>query len=769
MGGSSVRRRFERHVLGVIDRLARRPGAVGRTFSKLQTSRTSTVVVGGLLCLAFLAVYIVIFVIAARIIPEFKVGGWRNLAAAFLGLAGLGVIAIIIWVTTRLFAGPRSDRPGNRLSANFIVEFTLIAMIPITAMGAFAGLLYWDIQSLVSDKTASVYDDAVTIVSAYSDDATEQLRNSATVLTEQLKDYQDLINEDAKRVEGFLENQARLLNLRGVFIVSEDSAVSAGFTQGVEADKVTSDAVSLPTALFREADKATVVQNNAEHDQLLALARLSPSPTDRPALYVLIVRAINPDLHRLGQSASALQGEYRSFEQSRTGLTFVYLLTFVLCATGVLLIAIAYAVNLSRRVAQPLSDLADAASRISQGDLEARVLVGPGDDEINTLGHTFNQMAADLQIQRDDLVSAERQSDQRRRFTEAVLSGVTAGVIGLDWRGRVTLINKSACSLLGRRREDLHGHSLADVVPELGKLVQDTTFKGEPRVQADLDVHVEGGKRNLIVRITSDPSTEDRQDFVVTFDDVTDLVAAQRMSAWADVARRIAHEIRNPLTPIQLSAERLRRKYAKEVVTQPEVFQQCTETIIRQVGDMGRMVDEFSSFARMPGAVIRNEDLCELVRQAIFLQRVGYPDFEFVSELPDQPIIVECDGRQISQALINLLKNAVEAIDRRQEQDGVQDDPGRVVVKAVAALERVEITVTDNGCGLPKGDRHRLTEPYITTRNKGTGLGLAIVQKIMEDHAGTVDLDNAVEGGRPCGAVVRLTFPINRTVVKSDE
>ncbi len=748
-------------VFSLADRVTRRPGSAARLWARIRASRISTVLLSGLLSVGFLVFYIFVFVAVARIVPEFKIDSWGSMSEVLLGLAGLGFIAVLTWVMFRLFAGSHRDRPGVRMSADFVVQFSLIAMIPIVTTGIFATFLYLGIQSLFSDETRAIYDDAVTVAGAYAQEAEDGLKQTALVFVEQLKTYKDVIGTDSESFQALLKGQAELLGLEAVYITDDDNVTLEGYTAGLErGDK---DDFSLSSEVFSQADKARtpVVRPNTWQDQLRAVTRLDPIE-GRPSLYLVLVRSIDPQLFGKSDNAGSFWTRYEKFEQSRSGLTFIYILAFVVSGTVVLSVSVAYAMHLSTRVARPLSELASAASRISQGDLAARVSVGPGDDEMATLGHTFNDMATDLQHQRDELISANRQSDQRRRFTEAVLSGVTAGVIGLDWRGTVTLVNKSACTMLERQSSDLLGHSLADAVPELGQLIQETTFGDEPLVHGNLDITVEGGTRNLMVRITSDPSAEDSQDFVVTFDDVTDLVSAQRMSAWADVARRIAHEIRNPLTPIQLSAERLKRKYAKEVVTQPEVFEQCTETIIRQVGDIGRMVDEFSSFARMPGAVIRHEDICELARQTIFLQRVGNPDIEFVPDMPENPIVVECDGRQISQALINLLKNAVEAIDRRQEQDGELADRGRVGVKVASDQGRVEVTVTDNGCGLPKDDRHRLTEPYITHRVKGTGLGLAIVKKIMEDHNGTLKLSDAVKEGKPCGAVIRLSFPMLR-------
>jgi two-component system nitrogen regulation sensor histidine kinase NtrY len=395
-------------------------------------------------------------------------------------------------------------------------------------------------------------------------------------------------------------------------------------------------------------------------------------------------------------------------------------------------------------------------------------MLADDDDELASLGRAFNRMTAQLQSQRNELVDSHRQAEQRTRFTEAVLSGVSAGVVGLDGQGRADVVNRSALTLLSASREQIVGKDLATAVPELAGLLTDAISGSEGRVQSQIDIARGGKTISLIVTVTRERASEDDRGFVVSFDDITDLIMAQRTSAWADVARRIAHEIKNPLTPIQLSAERLRRKYKKEITTDPEVFEQCTQTIIRQVGDIGRMVDEFSSFARMPQPVMRDEDIGDLIRHAVFLQRVALPQITFALLTPDEAINVECDGRLVSQALTNVLKNAGEAVRAKFGKEGDEEHPlaegGRIEIRLVQDSARVGIEVIDNGIGLPKEDRNRLTEPYVTKRVKGTGLGLAIVKKIMEDHKGALALEDAPKtdetgATRESGALVRLTFP----------
>ena len=375
-------------------------------------------------------------------------------------------------------------------------------------------------------------------------------------------------------------------------------------------------------------------------------------------------------------------------------------------------------------------------------------------------------MTHELRSQRDDIIRARDQIDARRRFTEAVLAGVGAGVIGLNPEGRVTILNRSAERLIGQTEDALIGRPVAEAIPEIDQLVQQAQ-SGILRVQGTVTLTGDGRERTINVRVTSEASPESEHGYVITLDDITELVSAQRTSAWADVARRIAHEIKNPLTPIQLSAERLRRKFGKNVIEDRDVFEQCTDTIIRQVGDIGRMVDEFSSFARMPKPVVESQDLAEAVRQAVFLMRVGNPDISFETALPEGPVSAQFDRRLISQALTNLLKNAVEAI------NGVAADQrgrGRILTQVTLSGEFAVIEITDNGAGLPKENRDRLLEPYVTTREKGTGLGLAIVSKIFEDHGGRIELLDApaeFDGGR--GAQIRATLLLKQKAVAPEK
>jgi two-component system nitrogen regulation sensor histidine kinase NtrY len=364
-------------------------------------------------------------------------------------------------------------------------------------------------------------------------------------------------------------------------------------------------------------------------------------------------------------------------------------------------------------------------------------------------------MTDQIQSQQQELIEANRQLDERRRFTETVLTGVTAGVIGLDRDGRIHLPNRSASALLGVDLDGAVGEDLAEVVPAMASLLDEATRRPARVAQAQLQIVAGSSTRTLLARIAAEQDDGGIGGFVVTFDDITELLSAQRKAAWADVARRIAHEIKNPLTPIQLSAERLRRNYLKDIKKDPETFRICTDTIVRHVEDIGRMVDEFSSFARMPTPVLKPEDLTAIVERAVFLERTAHSDIAFAMNFGARPLTMRCDARLVGQAVINIVKNAVEAIEARLVDTG-PNPPGQIAVSIEEEPGRIVVAVADNGKGLPKRGREDLTEPYVTTRTKGTGLGLAIVKKIMEDHQGELLLEDGEAGG----ARVKLVFII---------
>ncbi|NWG46033.1 MAG: PAS domain-containing sensor histidine kinase [Alphaproteobacteria bacterium] len=686
---------------------------------------------------------------------------------------GLAFSAMAAWWLVRLAKASREGAAGAQLHTRLTSRFLIVAVVPTIVVGIFAvSTLIVGARSWFSEPVRNVADTAREVAEFYLRAPQEAIVDG---LKETAREIRPLLgsleSENAQPIlEAFLSRQGVRYNLIVSMILQRDG------TQLAEVfDPVALEIGRLPLPpedALEEADSGVPVILNARNRALLiGLIKLERTPDT----YLYVVHRLDPLVLRLSDETIRATEQYELAEGRQIRVVLIFYLSFLAMAFVLLMGATWLGLRSAGRLVGPIGRLLTAAERVSEGDLSARVEVDRSDDELGMLGRAFNRMTGQLQTQRNELMEANRQYDRRRRFTEAVLSGVTAGVLGLDRRGIVTIANRSALALLGRRLEDVIGRPAEAIVAEMAPLVQRALVEDEPTVEGEIEIAREGRTRHLIVRVTRETGIGESHGHVVTFDDITDLVAAQRMSAWADVARRIAHEIKNPLTPIQLSAERLKRKFGKQITDDREVFAQCTETIIRQVGDLQRMVDEFSSFARMPAPAITRNDLGEIIRQAVFLQRVARPDISFEVDLPDGVVEAECDARQIGQALINILKNAGEAIEARAATGAEEGYRGqvRVVCTPVPESDAIAIDVIDNGCGLPTEDRDRLTEPYRTTRAKGTGLGLAIVRKIFEDHGGSLGLFDAPrqEGQTdgPRGAWIRGLLPVRAPAGKGAE
>ncbi|MFO1246818.1 MAG: PAS domain-containing sensor histidine kinase [Alphaproteobacteria bacterium] len=669
----------------------------------------------------------------------------------------LTLAALIGWRIARLVATRRSGRAGAKLHARLVTWFSVIAVVPVVLVAIFAAVtLNLGLDQMFSGRVKEALGSAVNVAQTYVKEHEASILGDIRYIADAIQRDPELFDEEHHVRAGLL-----FIKLRNV---TESRGLQASYildSRGTVLGRTKQQSIKdppIPSATdFAQARQGIVVDtpDNGTVTALVQLQALNDA-------YLETVRVVDPKVFAYYMRTRAAVTEYNRLNDSRLETQLQFALLYLMVALVVLLAAIWSGLWAANRLVRPISGLIDAAERVSEGDLTAQVRITQDDDELGTLGAAFNRMTQQLSAQRGDLIAANRLNEIRRRFTETVLSGVSAGVIGLDGEGRITIINRAAARLMNAAPEDMETNHYSDAVSELAPLILKAMSEPTGRAGGEVTIKRAGSPRTLSVQVTSERGSADG--FVVTFDDITDLVGAQRTAAWADVARRIAHEIKNPLTPIQLSAERLKRKYSGEITTDPEVFQQCTDTIVRQVGDIGRMVDEFSSFARMPTPVMKRENAQELLQQALFLQRVANPAITFTTDAPKEPVHFEGDGRLISQALTNVLKNAGEGIAARIAKG--DDEPGKIAIALVPNGAKFAYRITDNGIGLPPEHKHRLTEPYVTTRAKGTGLGLAIVRKIMEDHGGDITLAD-VEGGE--GAEVTLTFPFAQKVVKGTE
>ena len=476
-------------------------------------------------------------------------------------------------------------------------------------------------------------------------------------------------------------------------------------------------------------------------------------------VYLYTIRLVDPEVIRARQIVRANADDYGALEGSRTTVQVAFALIYLGLTLIIILSAIWTGIAVADRLVRPIRRLIGAADEVATGNLDVSVPVRNSDGDVASLSDTFNKMLLQLKSQRNEILAAKDQIDERRRFSEAVLAGVSAGIVGVDAEGVITIVNRSAETMLGIRATSSEGERLSSILPHIGRVFEVSRSSGRAVHREQVTFSRGGVERTFNVQVTIEEGDKKSElpSYVVTIDDITDLVQAQRSSAWADVARRIAHEIKNPLTPIQLSAERIRRRYGKVITEDRGVFDQCIDTIIRQVGDIGRMVDEFSAFARMPKPAMEPMDLREALREASFLVEVGNSDVEFRRAFGNEPLIGRFDSRLMSQAFGNLIKNASEAIESNERKNG---QAGVILIAASRKDDWITVDVVDNGKGLPAENRQRLLEPYMTTRAKGTGLGLAIVKKIIEDHGGRLELHDAPADffdGK--GALIRVILP----------
>ncbi|ALL13446.1 sensor histidine kinase NtrY-like [Caulobacter henricii] len=660
-----------------------------------------------------------------------------------LGFNLVLILAIATVVGLRLFEmiDARANDAGARLHLRFVGLFSFAAVAPAVIVALFFGVLVnRGVEGWFSQRVRTVVENSAKVARSYVSEQTSFISEHIRPMAANLNDAAPAMSQSPVVFSHFLAGETANSGFTAAYVLDRDGRILA------RAEMPGAPAfLAPPPSTFEGADSGVAMaQRFVSSDLFRALYRLKAFPD----AYLYVVRPIDTGIlsHLIEAEDSLIS--YRDAERSRVRIQAIFGLSYAETALLVLVAAVWVGMAAANSIAGPVAGLVEAAGRVSAGDLNARVDAEIGPEEIRALSHAFNMMTTDLQVQQAALRTASLDAETRRHFIETVLSGVSAGVVSLDSQGRISALNRRAVTLLSLREEAV-GVDLIAAAPEFDVVVE-TILEGRSDAEVEVDLVRDGETRRLRVRGAGQVA----EGLVLTFDDITRLVAAQRNAAWKDVARRIAHEIKNPLTPIQLSAERIKRKYRKEISSDLDTFDRCTETIIRQVGDIGRMVDEFSAFARMPAPRFEPANLTEMLRQSVFAQRFVDPEIDVVLDEPGEDILIKCDARMVGQALTNILKNAGEAVGARRH---ITPEPrGRITATLVAQEDDLCVFIEDNGIGLPQRDRDRLTEPYVTTREKGTGLGLAIVKRIMEDHEGSLVLTDAqvVPGAR-----VILKFP----------
>ena len=691
-----------------------------------------------------------------------------------LFLANLAIIVMLIALMVaeiwRLVAARRKQAAGSRLHIRIVTLFSAIAATPAILI-AVVGSVTLDRSlnpAFMQDVRGFVYNTAEA-ARLFRESQCRSLLQETRLAAFDVARALPVFDSNRPIFDDCFTSRARYLNFSVAALMRSDGTilkrydappeVKPGSSEGQDASsapKADPQPIATPDASdFEDARKNEPLCLILNEGRTFVALREIPDVEDA---YLYTARPIDPFAVEFPAQAAGLIGLYEAYEQHRRNIQIAFGTMYVLIALIMVLSATWLGLSFATRLITPIRRLIAATDQVSSGNLYVQVPVRRSDGDLAHLGETFNKMTSELRLQQNRLIAASNLIDERRVFTEAVLSGVPAAVIGIDAQSRVTVLNPSAAKLLegdGTQSADRRiGEAIETVIPELATVVSEARDSRTRMTQSQITLSRNGRERMYNVRVTNEGALTSQQNLVVTLDDITELVSAQRTSAWADVARRIAHEIKNPLTPIQLSAERLKRKYGRLITQDRDVFDQCTDTIVRQVEDIKRMVDEFSSFARMPKARLEEDDLTACVRQVLFLMRVGHPEIAIEDHLPTTMVTARFDRRLLSQALTNIIKNATEGIAAAQERGEapridayLNIEPGNILA----------IEIVDNGKGFPKENRHQLLEPYVTTRAEGTGLGLPIVAKILEDHGGGIELLDAPEGP---GARVRLWFPL---------
>lgn len=633
---------------------------------------------------------------------------------------------------------------GSKLQTRILILFSLLTITPAAIVSIFAGVFFhFGVQSWFNDRVNTALEESVAVAKAYLLEHREIIRSDAILMANDIDVQIHMIINQPKLLNKIVNGQAELRSLTEAVIIQRNRIIAqTALSFSLIFERIESDKQE-------RANLGDVVLWVEGVDKLRAMIKLHSIPDT----YLVVGKLVDEKVLRHMDEATGAVAEYRRLKANLSEIQVQFSLIFGLVVVLLLLAAIWFGMHFAARIVIPITRLIRAAERVRQGDFSTQVPISKDEDEVATLGRAFNRMTEELQKQRSALVEANLQVDERRRFSETVLAGISAGVLALDKDKKLTLYNKRASQLILLPEEfSSHAMDAWEVLPALKPLLDEADNKPERDSQSEMTVHHAGRTRTLLARVTTERFMDQVEGYIITFDDITDLLTAQRNAAWSDVARRVAHEIKNPLTPIQLAAERLRRKYGKQIQEDKESYERYIETISRHVGDIGKMVEEFVAFARMPAPVFAIQNLESLIKKVIFSEQVAHQDIHY--ELINKAAIYSLlgDEQQLNRLFINLLKNAAEAFEQKEIKENK-----RIKITLSSTAQTLQVEIHDNGLGFPPEHIHRLMEPYMTTREKGTGLGLAIVQKIVEEHKGEIALANHEEGG----ALITLKFPID--------
>lgn len=675
------------------------------------------------------------------------------LALDLVVLLLLGVI--IAKQIVRIWVDRQRGLAGSKLHVRITALFAVVSIIPAITMTVFAILFFhYGIQDWFSSRIKKALAESVAVSSSYLEEHQNIVAKDATLMAYDLNQEFPKLVQDRRTFDHYLTVMSSLRSLTEAIVFNREQALlgRSHLTFALQFEPVPQWAVQQA-----QTGKVALLSSN-NHDRMRALIELP----GRPGVFLFVGRSVDPEVLQHLKKSKEIFKEYGVLEGQRTGFELLVIALFSVVALLLLLASIWAGISISGRLTEPIRYLIDAADKMRSGELNVRVpeRTKNPDDEMYILTRSFNRMVQKIQHQQSELLKTNKELETRKQFIESTLSGVSVGVIGLDEKGRILYPNQMASDLLNMNLTAKIGKKLEKVFPPLGDVLEESLQAKDTFFEKQVLLQVRGLQHTFLIRVLSETNTQKEAiGYVVTLDEITHLLDAQKKAAWSDVARRVAHEIKNPLTPIHLAAERIKRKYAKEIQSSPETFLECIDTIIRQVTYIGNMVSEFSSFARMPISVMKPQNLTPIVQHVIALQKnVSSSSIDFKVKMPDKAVMISCDEQQVSQALLNIIKNSMESI---LEADSAEKKQGKISVTLGVSEKKATLTVEDNGPGFPKDLQDNLMDPYVTTRPHGTGLGLSIVKRIMEDHQGKLILANREKGA---GAIVSLVFPIMENV-----
>ncbi|HEU5046859.1 MAG TPA: PAS domain-containing sensor histidine kinase [Rickettsiales bacterium] len=705
-------------------------------------TRTRTLV--ALLLLAAFTTVLICYVSITRNAGQITNNPHTFLLLTTLGIFSLIFAAIVIRRAMRLWTSLKSGSAGSRLQTRLVTVFSITAILPTVVVSVFSAFFFnLGIQTWFDDRVSTALEESERVAQSYIEEHKYTIRGDAMAMAGDIAHDLEYGTPTAQEINNILNTQVALRSLSeavlfqpGHIIAQSRLSFSLAFEQ-------------IPASDLEIAERGDVVVKLEGTDKVRALIKLHS--VYAPNTYLLVGRLIDNKVINYMDTANGSYQQYLRLKENITAKQVQFFIVFIVLAMLLLFAAVWYGMYFASRLIHPITRLVKAAERVRAGDFTATVAEGPKNDEIATLSRAFNRMTAELERQRGDLIEANRQLDTRRRFSEAVLSGVSAGIVALTREKVVTLANPVAANLLLVPQDTaLRGRLITGIVPEFAEIFNRAEANPEMLCQDKITITREDKSHVLHVRLSVERFQGKIDGYILTFDDITELLVAQRSAAWADVARRVAHEIKNPLTPIQLSTERLRKKYLPQIVSDTENYVKYLDTIARHIGDIGRIVEEFVTFARMPAPSIKSEDITSVIRKAVFSEQTAHTDITYHLDLPASPLYILCDEQQFSRVLLNILKNAAEAMENIPELKGI------ITVQCQQENGLCKLRISDNGPGFPPDKMTRLLEPYVTTRAKGTGLGLAIVKKIIDDHKAQLSLENLPEGG----ACVTITLPV---------